>query len=132
MDDRVRTDHLSSARWGQGFSIGSPSVEASVIFCSEVLAPMLGRELVERQRASLLVFVLAHDQFDSPYTLTVDTLRFLKVRTVEASVPSVASAHDTPAYAFDRFGRVTMSLGVDGSSKYGIAHLEVLSTEDRR
>lgn len=107
--NRTAADAFSSAHDYRNGSLGSAitlrGATVSVMFCSETLMPGIARELVAAQGSDLLLNPASHAWFSSSPSLEADVLRFVKVETVEAGVPSVRSANDGPAYALDAYGR---------------------------
>jgi apolipoprotein N-acyltransferase len=123
---RFRATGIHTAtHWGRALIVGADGIPISVAFCVEMLKPYLAADIVHEQGSALVAFMLSHSQFNHPYTLRTDTLRFLKVRAVEAGVPLVASSRATPAYAIDASGRVLASFGVDGTSEWGTITLPI-------
>lgn len=109
----ARSMSIETATWGSALSIPGTNVKASVLFCIEIIAPWFGSAIVREQDTDLLLVLISQGRFKHPYTLQVDTLRFLKVRAVEANRPVVVSADHARGYALDRLGRVHAVLGND-------------------
>jgi apolipoprotein N-acyltransferase len=116
---------IRSETWGDAVAIPGTDARASVLFCSEMLAPGFGKQLVREEGSDALFFLLSHGTFRPSRALRADTLRFLKVQAVEAGVPLFASGDQTPAYALDAYGRVAASFGTNGRTGYGIVALPV-------
>jgi len=105
---------ITPASWGDSVSIPETQLTASVMFCIEMIAPGFGSALVKKQGSDLLVVLLSQGRFRDSAFLARDTLRYLKVRAVEAGVPLVASADHSASYVIDRYGRTIMRIGGDG------------------
>jgi apolipoprotein N-acyltransferase len=120
--------HIYGGKWSSSFLAGTEA-QVSVLFCVEVLAPGFGRQLVLSDEAQILALPMSHRQFRGAPTLKPDTLRFIKVRAVEAGVPIVASGKLTPGYAIDRYGRVIATVGNDGVTEFASVQLPFLSTD---
>lgn len=120
--------HFTTGTWSNSFTAGPSSTPVSVMFCVEMLAPGFGKDLAKRDESYLLAIPMSHRQFRGAPTLRIDSLRFLKVRAVEANIPLVASGNATPGYAINRYGQVKKEVGRGGSSEATYAVMEVLST----
>lgn len=111
-------------------ALDASPVRASVLFCIEILAPSFAKTLVATQDSNFLAIVLSHGSFSYSPTLIVDTNRFLRMRVVEAGVPAVVATEFTPAYAFDRFGRVLEVLGTNRQDEMSVIELKVSGRAD--
>jgi apolipoprotein N-acyltransferase len=98
---------------------------ASILFCIEMLAPGLGKQLVTEQESDVLVTLISQRRFTYSYSMQVDTERFLKVQAVEAGVPLVASSNHAPAYAFDAYGRIIKILGANRIGVHAVVDVPV-------
>lgn len=122
---------MTSGSWGGPFMVGTERVPVSVLFCVEMLAPRFGKTQSTHDESALIALPMSHLQFRDAPTLKKDTLRFLKVRAVEAGVPIVASGNATPGYAIDGFGQILAEVGVDGISGSQVATIRTLSTRGK-
>ncbi len=113
--------------------IGHPlilkDIRASVLFCFEIFAPEIGRTLVTEQETDLILTMVSHVRFTHSLLLEKDTFRFVRVRAVEARVPLVMSAKQTPAYAFDQYGRVLATIGHTRVSEHAVVRVRVPDTQ---
>ncbi len=115
-------------------SLGNVAVHGpariAILFCSELLFPGLGKKLVTEQRANILVFASSRASFNNSYALEQDTLRYARVQTVEAGVPSITSTTNGSAYVLDRFGRVLSRINAErGQVLIGRATLQLLNSK---
>lgn len=120
--DKVK---VSTARWGTSVSLPGSSLQGSLIFCIEMISPWFGALLAKEQQSDFLLVTISQGRFRNPYSLGVDTLRFLKVRAVEAGRPILSSADHAQAYAIDEYGRLLHELGERGATEYQVVELEV-------
>jgi|GEM_PF-1624280 len=111
---------VSTAAWGSSIAVPGTTLTGSIIFCIEMIAPWFGATLADQQGSDFLLVTISQGRFKNPYSLSVDTLRFLKVRAVEAGRPIVSSADHAPAYSIDSFGRVKEVIGESGESEYEV------------
>ena len=110
--------------------IGNPAIagaaRGALLFCSELLMPGLAKTMVETQRANILLIASSHSLFAGKGALETDILRYARVQTVEAGVPSVSSVTNGAAYALDRYGRFISRVSAEkNSAAVGIATVYV-------
>lgn len=125
IDTYARRINISTGLWGGPLLIPQKDLRLSLMFCIEALAPGFGASLVRDDNSSLLLVMNSHSRFKDSTFLEIDTLRFLKVRGVEAGVPLMASADQSPAYALDAYGRVLHKFGGKGFSEEGVVEISV-------
>jgi apolipoprotein N-acyltransferase len=118
---------FATGSWGNALSIPQAHLRASVMFCVEMLMPGLGASLVREEGSDVLFFMLSQGDFRDSFLLYTDTFRYLRVRTVEAGVPSVVSGDYATAYAFDAYGNLLMALDGRTGVMYGVATVPVPS-----
>ncbi len=125
VDTHARRINVAPARWGGGLVLPNSSLRASLMFCSESLAPHFGRAIVQEEGSHIIFTMNSHGSFRNSRTLEIDTLRFLKVRSVEAGVPMVVSADQSPAYVLNSYGEVLFEIGRNRVSESAVVTVDV-------
>ncbi len=116
----VRTG--KEGEYGQG-AFSYAGARATVLFCLENMRPGLARHLADSGSANLLLFPVSQLDFAGSYLLDRDTFRFVRTQVVEAGRPGVMSGNWAPSYAFDAYGTVLVSVGLDGVTEAGIVRI---------
>jgi apolipoprotein N-acyltransferase len=93
-----------------GYPVVVNEVRASLMFCSEILGPDFATQMKRAQHTNLLLIASSHSLFGNGPALETDALRFTRVQTVEAGLPSVTSTTGGVAFVLDKYGRVVSSL----------------------
>lgn len=117
----VGTRGVVAGTLGEAVTFGQ--TRASMLFCSEIFMPRLGKRLVNMQGSSVLLISMSHASFARPSTLGVDVRRALKVQAVEAGVPLVASTDYATTYAFDRYGRELARVGSKRTTEFRVVEV---------
>lgn len=85
------------------------------LFCSDIVSPVLYKQLVEKEGADILINVASQSRFHGSRTLYRQIKSIAKVRAVENNRYFIQSSNVAPSFILDNYGRVIIESKWEGS-----------------